>query len=413
MNKPGRQSEVLVLAVVFFQMSFCDIGYSKPVIPGFETLIRTQPSTTGVGLQIIAIAKGNGLNAKLQVGDWITGATLDDQQHQIAAPKGLGVVSSALAAGRSVLLTVWRAKRQPDSNGGYQRLQIQISPSDLAPLWNQVFPTPVPSVSSSWSAGQGLGPGGYFNNSNANESGSGRFGSSSGSNSPGSSSGFGGGAYSRIGNGYYRRSTSDGAPYLASALPSFPWPPPKFSAKTAIDRALLEKSTGDTTLGDVDRRLRSAFDANDYEIGYFKAPGGYALVTRMESIENDGSPKTDGRWLIARQPIKKFSLSAYLGALFGADPGKYRVIVFAVTTASVVGSNQQPTSNDAESWFLQGEDILPNEVAKQEFSRRHRCVALIYEFARPSKESDPRQVAPGMTAKVHLTKSGLLGALRP
>lgn len=127
-----------------------------------------------------------------------------------------------------------------------------------------------------------------------------------------------------------RGATSVGTKPSGIRIPSFPWPPPAASADEVIPRATLEQGAIPKSLGDVEARLASALRANGYvERSYYAVPDGFALVTRLEQIGSDGTSKPPpGRWSLSSRSASDFTLSDYVRALFTADPGYYRVIVF-------------------------------------------------------------------------------------
>ena len=76
--------------------------------------------------------------------------------------------------------------------------------------------------------------------------------------------------------------------------PSFPWPPPKASASSKVPDNFLRETETKQILHDIDRRLALALDkAGYFEKSYFSVPDGFALVTRLEQINADGTPKPE------------------------------------------------------------------------------------------------------------------------
>src|SRR5687767_820556 len=66
-----------------------------------------------------------------------------------------------------------------------------------------------------------------------------------------------------------------------SALPAFPWPPPRYSAFATVMREWVAAAT-QPTLASAAARLERAFDAAGYgERSYYWVPGGFALVSRL------------------------------------------------------------------------------------------------------------------------------------
>jgi hypothetical protein len=195
--------------------------------------------------------------------------------------------------------------------------------------------------------------------------------------------------------------------------PEFPWPPPRASALTAVPAALLAKAgASPRSLGDVERRLTAALDANEYsERSYYLVPDGFAIATRLEQINPDGTSKAGHqRWAAESGPLREFSLQAYLSALFSASQGYYRVIVFVVTSHPFSQADVAVTREDALAWVSKGLNTLPRAVADKPYSPEHSCSALIYEFEQPSKSKrhEAKMQIPGrLTAAVHLRKANL------
>lgn len=198
--------------------------------------------------------------------------------------------------------------------------------------------------------------------------------------------------------------------------PRFPWPPPRASASEVIPRTLLEAEDGPTLLRDVDRRINEALERNGYyESSYYAVPEGFALVTKIEQIEADGTPKEGAeRWSLDREPLREFSLSAYLAALFRATPGHYRLIVFAVTPCPFAQSDKEVTPEEADAWLSGGMLQLPPPIGELDFSSAaYTCTALVYEFERETEDEEARIQCPGrILGRTHLLKAGIWEALQ-
>ena len=105
-----------------------------------------------------------------------------------------------------------------------------------------------------------------------------------------------------------------GAEIAGQQFPQFPWPPPKPSALYVIPRGLLvDKEFGGTpNLADIQGKLTDALDgAAYYERSYYSVPGGFAMVTRMERIRQDGTADLARRWMDVKAE-ENFSLLAYI-----------------------------------------------------------------------------------------------------
>lgn len=196
--------------------------------------------------------------------------------------------------------------------------------------------------------------------------------------------------------------------------PEFPWPPPRASATEVIPSELLELKTGVTRLRDVEGRIRKALEENGYfDSSYYVVPGGFALVTRIEQINDDGTSREEPqRWLLEEKRPLKFSLSAFLDALFRAPPGYYRVIVFIVTPNPVVQSETKVKEEEASRWVGGGADRLPEQIGTLDFSQQYACTALVYEFRRRTESDKPTVLDPGnIQGRTHLMKAGIWGGL--
>jgi hypothetical protein len=164
----------------------------------------------------------------------------------------------------------------------------------------------------------------------------------------------------------------------------------------------------------VDAVLSAALGRTGYsEKSYWAVPHGFALATRLEQIDVNGRPKPPpARWSAEMPRLAGgFSLSAYLRALFTADPGYYRIVVFIVTDTLFSESDRSVTSEEARSWLTQGLNALPETIASQPYAPSVVCTAMIYEFERKAgSEAEPLLPSP-VDAHAHLVESGLWSAL--
>lgn len=149
----------------------------------------------------------------------------------------------------------------------------------------------------------------------------------------------------------------------APGLPAFPWPVPRASAVASLARRYFAASR---TLGEVDTRLTAALGQIGFqEFGHYAAPGGFVLVTRIERIRPDGASWEPDRFVVddtrAVRLGRSFSLSDYLQALFGAVPGKYRVLAFAVTDRDIVQTAAGLSEAQASALVSRGAIDLPRD----------------------------------------------------
>lgn len=197
-------------------------------------------------------------------------------------------------------------------------------------------------------------------------------------------------------------------------IPLFPWPPPPASAAYVLT-AQVRGALGDdaATLGDVDRVLQAALDANGYVTrSYFAVPDGFALVTQLEQIFDDGRPKPPpDRWATQVGPLRSFSLGAYIRALFRAREGRYRILVFVVTARPFAQTGEPVDRTEATAWLQTGLNLLPSSIAARPHTTDFATTALVYEFEQPAA-ADPRQVDPSpLDGRMHLAGAGLLQVL--
>jgi hypothetical protein len=121
-------------------------------------------------------------------------------------------------------------------------------------------------------------------------------------------------------------------PVYAPAPVSF-WPPPRPSGMVIIPSVLLASSLGPpTTLADLNQHLLKALDSAGYlSYSYFTVPSGFALVTQLEQIQEDGTPVPGDARFSEERPLVSWTLIALGRALFIAREGHFRIIVFIVS----------------------------------------------------------------------------------
>lgn len=204
-------------------------------------------------------------------------------------------------------------------------------------------------------------------------------------------------------------------------LPAFPWPPPRPTSRHVLRESAIGGGETPEALDRVAERLLAALDMTGYSEHSFYAlrpdpagpPDGFALVTRLEQIRPDGTPRDEPeRWSAELPPREIFSLSDVIDALFSAPEGHYRVIVFVVTGALVVPSDEAPTRHDAGEWLGSGMARLPRALGELPWTADHACTALVYQFRQVGAGTDPQAHPPGApSAQKHLERTGLLRAL--
>lgn len=196
--------------------------------------------------------------------------------------------------------------------------------------------------------------------------------------------------------------------------PDFDWPPPRPTTRSLVPTEYLPAPGEGVLLKAVADRLQKALLSRGYqELAWFVIPNGFALVTRLEQITEQGVPAAgNSRWSATpSHPIRRFR--DYLDAMFTAPQGRFRVIAFLVTDLPIPDSNHVPDRELAQGWLSAGSLAPPRAAASTAWTSDHACIAYIYEFTKSSASSKPTAVATSnLTAMAHLQAAGLLDALR-
>jgi hypothetical protein len=197
--------------------------------------------------------------------------------------------------------------------------------------------------------------------------------------------------------------------------PKFPWPPPAPSDRSTIPRDLLMKNLAHPTLQQVADRLAAALRQAEYqEYSFYDAPGGFVLVARIERIDDDGHAFPQAERYAAPTPraVAK-TLTSYVASLFFAQPGRYRMIAFAVTDNSFVASRATLSASGASGLLSGGASKLAPEFSERAFGDGYQVDALIYEFFSLEEQNRVVQLVPGrLGAQLNLERSGIMAALQ-
>lgn len=191
-------------------------------------------------------------------------------------------------------------------------------------------------------------------------------------------------------------------------LPTLPLPLPEPSARRNVPAASFGTPK---TMGDIERRLRFRLEQRGYEdSAYYRVRDGFALITAMERIHADGRAfAAPQRFAVEAKALCKlrFAFQSLLDCLLEADPGRYRAIVFVVTTAPVTTDGSPASIAEIENLLDKGGDFLPLTLALEPFTAEHNVSANVYEFARPAVSAKPVQVT-NLSARQHLSAAGIL-----
>jgi hypothetical protein len=199
-----------------------------------------------------------------------------------------------------------------------------------------------------------------------------------------------------------------------STSPEFPWPLPAPSAFSIVPEELLPAPVPGTTLRQVANHLSTALQSQGYvAMSWFRIPHGFALVTQLEQIKADGTPvPPPGRWGDRLRAERIHNLKDYLRGLFVAPAGRFRLLVFLVTSATVpLGEPVQ--REEARAWLSAGSLALDPATGAQTYTPEHKVFVLIYEFEKPSSTAQADLVTPSLlSALEHLRAAGLFEALQ-
>lgn len=198
-------------------------------------------------------------------------------------------------------------------------------------------------------------------------------------------------------------------------MPKLTLQPPAPSAAPYTVNTSLFRRPGATLQDAADKLLKALMDQQYVEYGFYCVPGGFALATRIERIGDDRRPwPGDARWEAGKAPLLRlqdgFSLKRIVDALFRADPGRYRMIVFYVTDRNVSPRPEGPGA-DYAGLPSGGQSELPDDFDKLPFGPNYRVRAFVYEFRRASVSAPAQFVQPSLPTFTHLDRAGLLARL--
>ena len=170
-----------------------------------------------------------------------------------------------------------------------------------------------------------------------------------------------------------------GAPPLKDL---FPWPPPRPSTRRSFSPDVIPGSAAAKTVGEVASRLERVLREGEFEsFGYYRVPGGFALVTRIENLDGATGAPLEGRarWA-TRQVYAGLSFSSIFAITRSA--GYYRVFVFLLTDDPPMTQPIDPAQafTIAQAWATEGRPSLPAEIKALPVGADHVLVVMVYEF---------------------------------
>ena len=202
-------------------------------------------------------------------------------------------------------------------------------------------------------------------------------------------------------------------------LPSFPFPPPMASSTMVVkmDVLLYNYFSKDVfhefiRLSDMAYVLVKILQEVGYDqFSYYSVLDGFALVTQLEQIDENGSPKNeDSRWHAVPTKFGKFSLGEYIKALLYGKPGFFRVLAFIISPHSFTQSATKLSKTQASDLIRNGSNSLPSEITGNLYSSDYKCTVLVYEFEKLDINDDADIKLPGrLPASTHLKQTGIKG----
>lgn len=196
--------------------------------------------------------------------------------------------------------------------------------------------------------------------------------------------------------------------------PTLPWPLPEPSARAVLPDALQpSRSLIELNLLMVANRLEHALREAGYsENGFYNIPGGFALVTRIERIREDGKPASQ-RFLPPNER-EAHTLISSLDRLFGSAPaGRYRLVMLVVTDQPIAGLGPHLEINAAARLQGRGAIDLIGERRGRDFGPNSRIAVFVYEYRRDRRGQEAFLIIPGRwPIDHHLQATGLASSLR-
>src|SRR5215510_14305544 len=199
----------------------------------------------------------------------------------------------------------------------------------------------------------------------------------------------------------------------------FPWPPPTPSTRRSFSPDVLVDGPSAATLGDNASRLEGLLRRAEFDSwGYFRAPGGFALVTRVERLDGETGKQLAGdqRWS-DRVAYASISPGAILSAIFATSRprGYYRVFVFLVTDDPPMTrpAGAAETFATASRWAMFGRSSLPNAIRTQPVTANHELIVLVYEFEKVQGGETTHYSPSRWSLDHHLETLGLSFKQRP
>lgn len=183
---------------------------------------------------------------------------------------------------------------------------------------------------------------------------------------------------------------------------------PKATARAEID---LEKifnthkhNYKDRNLGHIDAHLKRILRLAGYSsFGYFEIPSGFILATPIEKIDDDGKPKSEGRWVMMPDQNKSPWYKRLLEIIYLSPKGRYRVMMFVISEFPQKETLEVISAETAKSYTHIGSTGLSFEKSQTSLSDKYKGSVFIYEFLQRGNHSSPIFINTGeLSAEDHL-----------
>lgn len=197
--------------------------------------------------------------------------------------------------------------------------------------------------------------------------------------------------------------------------PFFPWPPPAPSDRRLLALAQLGGGAPAEMWGDLADRLMALLRGGGFSTwGFYSAPGGFALIPRLEQLDDETGKALagDARWAV---DVRVASLG-FIQRLTAVrlPKGVYRAFVFVLTTDPSSGgkmTNPAGMLEIAKRWGTSGAADLPQAVRANKISGDQRLFLLLYEFGSEVGGETTADTAARWSLDHHLRDAGI--AIKP
>jgi hypothetical protein len=153
------------------------------------------------------------------------------------------------------------------------------------------------------------------------------------------------------------------------------------------------KTFSDNTLQSINSVFVKSLSEGGYEtdrLGYFSYKDGFALITKLEMISDDGKPFGNPQRFSLEKGEKKYSWKEMLKTLFMGNKGYYRFIIFVVSGNTIEMNKQKIlTYNEAIQTISEGKKKLPKEISMKKIPANCVAKAFIYVFEKSEVASSP------------------------